>query len=70
MYNHHRDGRTVNARASCAEGLEFKFQTGQILHSVANHRWFTTVSTSTKVVVLPWRYDAEMGTANSSPASA
>jgi len=24
-----------------------------------------TTSTSTQVVVLPWRYDAEMGTANS-----
>jgi len=26
---------------------------------------FVTVSTSTQVAVLPWRYDAEMGTANS-----
>jgi len=28
--------RTVNTRASCTGGLEFKSQTGQILHSVAN----------------------------------
>jgi len=26
---------------------------------------FATASTSTQVAVLPWRYDAEMGTANS-----
>jgi len=26
---------------------------------------FATVSTSTQMAVLPWRYDAEMGTANS-----
>jgi len=26
----------INARASCAGGLEFKSQIGQILHSVAN----------------------------------
>jgi len=30
------DGQTVNACSSCAEGLEFKSRTGQILHSVAN----------------------------------
>jgi len=29
-----------------------------------------TASTSTKVAVLPWRYDAEMGTANSLHSSA
>jgi len=28
--------KRVNARASYAEGLEFKSRTGQILHSVAN----------------------------------
>jgi len=28
--------QTVNARASCAGGLEFKSRTGQILDSVAN----------------------------------
>jgi len=33
---HRLDSRPVNAHASCSEGLEFKFQTGQILHSVAN----------------------------------
>jgi len=26
---------------------------------------FATASTSTQVAVLPWRYDADMGTANS-----
>jgi len=31
---------------------------------------FVTDSISTQVAVLPWRYDAEMGTANSLHASA
>jgi len=31
---------------------------------------FATASTSTQVTVLPWRYDAEMGIANSLHASA
>jgi len=31
---------------------------------------FATVSTSTQVAVLPWRYGAEMSTANSLHASA
>jgi len=31
---------------------------------------FATASTSAQVAVLPWRYDAEMGTANSLQASA
>jgi len=31
---------------------------------------FATASTSTQVAVLPWRYDAEMGAANSLHASA
>jgi len=31
---------------------------------------FVTASTSTQVAVLPWRYDAEMGTANSLHTSA
>jgi len=31
---------------------------------------FATASTSTNVAVLPWRYDAEMGSANSLHASA
>jgi len=31
---------------------------------------FATASTSTQVAVLPWRYDAELGTANSLHASA
>jgi len=31
---------------------------------------FVTASTSTQVAVLPWRYDGEMGTANSLRASA
>jgi len=33
---HRLDGRTVNARASSAEGLEFKSQTGKILRIVVN----------------------------------
>jgi len=33
---YHLDGRTFNAYASCAGGLELKSQTGQILHSVVN----------------------------------
>jgi len=33
-------------------------------------KWFTTTSTSAKVAVLPWRYDAEMGNANSLHLSA
>jgi len=36
----------INARASCAGSLEFKSQTGQILHSVVNG--FATASTSTQ----------------------
>jgi len=40
---------------------------GQTLHSVANGS--PTTSTSMQVVVLPWRYDVEMGTANSLHAS-
>jgi len=31
---------------------------------------FATSSTSTQVALLPWRYDTEMGTANSLQASA
>jgi len=31
---------------------------------------FATASTSTQVAVLPWRYDAEMDTANTLHASA
>jgi len=31
---------------------------------------FATASTFTQVAMLPWRYDAEMGTANSLHASA
>jgi len=31
---------------------------------------FATTSTSAQVALLPWRYDAEMGTANSLHASA
>jgi len=33
-------------------------------------KWFATASTSTQVAVMPWRYDTEMGTANSLHASA
>jgi len=60
-----RIGRTVNARALCAEDLEFKYQTGQILHSVANgsSSWSLLQHLYTTLAVLPWRYDAEVGTA-------
>jgi len=27
-------------------------------------KWFATASTSMQVAVVPWRYDAEMGTVN------
>jgi len=33
------------------------------------YKRFATASTSTQVAVLPWRYDAEMSTANSLHAS-
>jgi len=33
-------------------------------------KWFATAATYTQVAVLLWRYDAEMGTANSLNASA
>jgi len=39
----------VNARASCAEVLEFKYRAGEILHSDANGS--STASTSTKIVL-------------------
>jgi len=37
---------------------------------VTGCKHFVKASTSTKVAVFPWRYDAEMGTANSLHASA
>jgi len=49
---------TINACASCAGSLEFKSQAG------LSCKRFATASTSIQVAVLPWRYDAEMGTAN------
>jgi len=33
-------------------------------------KWFATTSASMQVAVLPWRYDVEMGTANSLPVHA
>jgi len=58
------NGRTFNARASCAGGREFVSQrptkSNTALQTV-RHRF----TTSTQVAVLPWRYGAEMGTANS-----
>jgi len=63
------DGRTVNKLASCAGGLEFKFWIGKI--GIANGNGSPTRQHhSTQPAVLPWRYDAEMGTANSLHASA
>jgi len=43
--------RTLNARASCAGGLEIKSRSGQILNSVANH--LPPLPTSTQAAVLP-----------------
>jgi len=37
---------------------------------IQRYKQFATASTSTQVHVLPWRYDAEMGTASSLQASA
>jgi len=34
------------------------------------YKRFATASTSTKVAMLPWRYDAELGTVNSLRTSA
>jgi len=61
------DGRTVNARALCAGGREFVSQSRPNITQRCKR--FSTASTSTQVAVLPWRYDAEMGTANSLHAS-
>jgi len=52
----------VNAYALYAGCLEFKYQISQILHSVANvYPYFSIYAI---IAVLPWQYDAEMGTAN------
>jgi len=57
VFSNRLDGRTVNARASCAGGREFRIpKIGQR---------FATASISTQVAVLPWRYGTEIGTANS-----
>ena len=65
---HFRSWSSGNAFVSGAEGLRFKSRAGQIGHSVANgsHR----CDISSKGAVLPGRYDAEMGPANSLQASA
>jgi len=47
---------------------EFESQAGQVLHSVANGS--SPLQHLRQVAVLPWRYDTEMGTANSLHASA
>jgi len=36
LHRYRLNGETVNARASCAEGIQLKTRTGQTLHSVAN----------------------------------
>jgi len=59
----HLDGRTINVRASCAEGLDFKSWASQILQTV-RHRFNIFASGC-----VAWRYDAEIGTANSLHAS-
>jgi len=57
------------SRASCAGGWKFEFQSPA--KSPTHHcKRFATTSTSTQVAVLPWRYYAEMGTANSLHTSA
>jgi len=48
---------------SCAGGPEYKSWVGQILHSVANGS--PTLQFLRKIAVLPWRYGAEVGTADS-----
>jgi len=66
------DGRTVDARASCAGGREFEFQRPAKSYNGSPQccKRFATASTSFSLVaVLPWRYDAEMGIANSLHAS-
>jgi len=57
----------VNARASCASGPEFKIPSWPDL--TQHYKRFATASISTQVVVMPWRYDAEMSTTNSLHAS-
>jgi len=70
---HHRKaiatnyGRTVNARA-CTGGREFESQSRSNLTQRCKR--FATASTTTQAAVLPWRYDAKMGTANSLHVSA
>jgi len=49
-------------------GLEFKFWTGQILHSFANAS--PSLQHLRTVAVMLWHCDAELGTANSLHASA
>jgi len=56
------DDQTVNAHASCAGGREFETQAGEILYSIANGSPPPEHYTSSCV---PWRYDAEIGNANS-----
>jgi len=58
------DGRTFKARASCAGGLEFKSRTGHTELQTTRYRFDIL-----QVAVLSWRYDAELGTANSLHAS-
>jgi len=53
----HLDGRTVNSRAQEVESSNPKGRP----NLTQRCRRFATASTSTQVAVLPWRYDAEMG---------
>jgi len=49
--------------------VESSFPKGQP-NLTQRYKQFATASTSTQVAVMPWSYDAEMGTANSLYASA
>jgi len=60
--------RKVKARALCAGSREFESQ--RPVNLTQRCKRFATASTTTQVAVLPCRYIAEMGTANSLHASA
>jgi len=53
------DGRTVNARASCAGGLEFKSRTGLTLYSIANGSPTLQHICKVAVALALWRGDGQ-----------
>jgi len=52
------------AERLCLVSGRFRVQNSSRLNFRQRNKRFVTVSTISKVAVLPWRYDAEMGTAN------